>query len=92
MVGLKCYEARNNAISVIQTFKDWGTGLKEWKQSNRYYIRSRIESFMASFKRVMGKSFSAICDTRCKVEIDIKFYMLNAFRTFGLPISAKYKS
>jgi hypothetical protein len=79
-------KSRNEAIEYISSFLDKEEGLKSWKIKTTYHIRSRVEAFMARFKRSFGRSLSAIDDKRRKNEVLIKAILCNEFLKFGLPI------
>lgn len=86
---LPLYKLKNDAISYIRAYKDWDVGLKHWKEEKGYHIRSRIESYMAAFKRTFGRALKSKCDTRRKNEILLKINILNKVRTLTIPISTK---
>lgn len=81
--------SRNEAIKFLNSFNDRKEGLKIWKKKSGYHIRSRIESFMARFKRSFGKFFYARTDIRRKNEAIIKAILCNKFLELGMPISQK---
>ena len=85
----RLYKLKNDAISYIRAYKDWDIGLKNWKESKGYHIRSRIESYMAAFKRTFGRALKSKCDTRRENEILLKINILNKIRTLTIPISTK---
>lgn len=83
------YNDRNNAIDYIRGYSSWDEGLNAWKKLKSYHVRSRVESYMASFKRTFGRNLKSMDEVRRKNETIIKINMLNKMKTLIQPISSK---
>lgn len=70
----------NGGLSYIKSFPNTKDGIKSWKDVMGYHVRSRIESFMASFKRTFGRCFSSILEDHRYQEMIIKVNALNILK------------
>lgn len=78
---------RDEAIRRIQ---ELGTeGRKQWKQEVGYHRRSRVESCMSRYKRILGDRLSARLEQTQFTEITIKLNILNQMMELGMPKSYK---
>lgn len=78
---------RDQAIHRIKALGD--EGRKQWKEEVGYHRRSRVESCMSRYKRLLGDRLSArLEETQC-TEIMIKLDILNRMMDLGMPKSYK---
>jgi len=82
--GLK---ERDEAIHRIKELGE--DGLKRWKQEIGYHRRSRIETCMSRFKRILGDRLSARLEKTQFTEITLKLDILNRMMDLGMPKSYK---
>jgi hypothetical protein len=74
----------------IRRIKELGTeGRKQWKQEVGYHRRSRVESCMSRYKRILGDKLSARLEKTQFTEITIKLNILNWMMELGMPKSYK---
>ena len=64
-------------------------GRKLWKQEVGYHRRSRIETCMSCYKRIVGDRLSARLEETQFTEIKIKLDILNRMLNLGMPKSYK---
>lgn len=64
-------------------------GRKLWKQEVGYHRRSRIETCMSRYKRILGDRLSARLEGTQFTEIRIKLDILNRMMSLGMPKSCK---
>ena len=74
----------------IRRIKELGTeGRKQWKQEVGYHRRSRVESCMSRYKRILGDKLSARLEQTQFTEVTIKLNILNRMMELGMPKSYK---
>jgi hypothetical protein len=74
----------------IRRIKELGTeGRTQWKQEVGNHRRSRVESCMSRYKRILGDKLSARLEKTQFTEITIKLNILNRMMKLGMPKSYK---
>ena len=80
-------QERDSAIRRIQELGQ--DGRKLWKQEVGYHRRSRIETCMSRYKRILGDRLSARLEETQFTEVRIKLNILNRLMDLGMPKSCK---
>lgn len=80
---------RNAAIAMMQSYITLEEGLKEWKKSQNYGVRSHVEGFFSRFKRCFGFHFTSRCDKSRENELITKINLLNFFNKDNVARYAK---
>jgi len=78
---LKCLEERDKIIEYVNKHDNYEIGIKAWKISEKYHLRSRIESCMNRVKRTFGGMLRSKCEESRKNEVMIKLGILNMINT-----------
>lgn len=78
---------RDNAICRIKALGE--EGRKLWKQEIGYHRRSRVETCMSRYKRILGERLSSRLEKTQFTEISIKLDILNRMVELGMPQSYK---
>ncbi|MDE5061929.1 transposase [Wolbachia endosymbiont of Drosophila tsacasi] len=76
---------RNNNVKVIQSYKNYEDGVKEWKMVMKYGLRSHIEGFFFRLKKTFGFSLKNKSEMNREKELLIKCYLINRFTEIGMP-------
>ena len=80
-------QERDKAIGRIKELGQEGRA--EWKKEMGYHRRSRIETCMSRYKRILGDRLSARLEETQFTEITIKLDILNRMMDLGMPKSYK---
>ena len=78
---------RDNAIYRIKELGE--EGRKLWKQEIKYHRRSRVETCISRYKRILGDRLSSRLEKTQFTEISIKLDILNRMAELGMPQSYK---
>jgi|SRR5579862_1750351 len=78
---------RDNAICRIKELGE--EGRKLWKQEIKYHRRSRVETCISRYKRILGDRLSSRLEKTQFTEISIKLDILNRMAELGMPQSYK---
>jgi hypothetical protein len=76
-------EGRDKMIEEIREYENFDEGLKAWKQSSGYHMRSKVESFMYRFKKAFGFYLHQKTESGRVNEITTKMNILNLMASFG---------
>jgi IS5 family transposase len=75
--------ARNAVVSAMESLWDEESGDARWKEESGYHARSRVESEMFRYKRVIGDSVTSRNLDSQAVEVLLGCTILNRFLEFG---------
>lgn len=78
---------RDNAICRIKELGE--AGRKLWKQEIKYHRRSRVETCISRYKRILGDRLGSRLEKTQFTEINIKLDILNRMAELGMPQSYK---
>jgi len=84
----------NQVINHKEQFSDPREGIKDWKKSFGYHLRSLVENTMMRLKRTFTNKLHSRTLENQKTELYIKCLILNKFIGMGLPytVPVKYPS
>ncbi|MBW8309869.1 MAG: IS5 family transposase [Candidatus Paracaedibacteraceae bacterium] len=82
---------RNQAIAHRDHFIDPVEGVKDWKKSSGYHLRSLVETTMMRLKRTFTDKLRSRTLANQKTEIYVKCLILNKFIELGLPYTVPIK-
>ena len=83
---------RNQVINHKEQFRNPREGIKDWKKSSGYYLRSLVENTMMRLKRTFTDKLRCRLLENQKTELYIKCLILNKFIEMGLPYTVPVSS